>query len=540
MSNLKIHGSTPGAEAARPDTSPQSHSADHPEHTNGRPDKTFAHDSTPARQREFEAQGHQTRSLVDGYSDQHGHNLRSATLKLDAGTGRNYIGVDTGRDGVGPKLNHPPGLSLRAGESPLHATQHESSRSVSGLLRPTNSTADAGRSVSTRQGNGEPLSSTLSGAKRTLAETVRTVSDQLRIPGRDPQRQAPASVSRANTYADRLIARANHALDNRLSNGGRPETVARQIISDVVSIGQLDSHFSRLERMGGEPVRQAYRAAMEFLLGQRTGGENDRLKFATDLLRDLQGGMFLYQENLDGPFPLTGRARLVSEMIELMRTLEAFEAFAEGSHGAGSKGALPTLLSGGGLAGSELAAVIEQWLTDARPTLPGLAGRLEIPRVIAALNGLLNDADGKPLLMIDGKPLKVGELLWLNTLANNTSWATDRTSSSPLVYGFDSIFSLIGFDGRSLALPRFLAIQSQVNASEFEWVFGQAPLSEGWMRSAIELLKDSRAFDHNLLGEMLEEALTNGGLHLLVMRGTVEEGKPVAGSFSLSPVDNFG
>ena len=98
---------------------------------------------------------------------------------------------------------------------------------------------------------------------------------------------------------------------------------------------------------------------------------------------------------------------------------------------------------------------------------------------------------------------------------------------------------MIGFDGRALSLPRFLAIQSQINASEFEWLFGQSPLNEGWLRSAIEFLKNSISFDHNVLGELLEEAITTGRFHLTIMSGTVEEGKVVSGSFSFSPVNNL-
>jgi hypothetical protein len=166
-------------------------------------------------------------------------------------------------------------------------------------------------------------------------------------------------------------------------------------------------------------------------------------------------------------------------------------------------------------------------------------GRLEIPRLVAQLDGLLNNAEGKPLLTVDGKPLRAGDLLWLNLLTNNSTIGVDRMGvklSAPFLYGFDSVFSLIGFDGRSLSVPHFLAIQSQINAFNFDWVSGQAPLSEGWMRAVIESLKDSRILDHNVLGEMLEEALTNGTLHLLVMRGTVENGRPVPDSFSFSPV----
>ena len=51
----------------------------------------------------------------------------------------------------------------------------------------------------------------------------------------------------------------------------------------------------------------------------------------------------------------------------------------------------------------------------------------------------------------------------------------------------------------------------------------------------IEFLKDSISFDHNVLGEMLEEALTNSRFHVAVMRGTVEDGTAVNGSFTFEP-----
>ena len=198
----------------------------------------------------------------------------------------------------------------------------------------------------------------------------------------------------------------------------------------------------------------------------------------------------------------------------------------------------------GGIIGSDVVELLAQALANSGPTFPGLAGRLEIPRLIAALDGILTDAAGRPLIMADGTPLKLGELLWFNARPDSAVdlWALDRfpTRLSPvLVHGFDAVYSLIGFDGRPLSLPRFMAIQSQINASEFEWLFGQAPLSEGWIRSAIEFLKDSISVDHNVLGELLEEAVTSGRFHLTVMRGTVEEGKAVSGSFSFTPMPSF-
>jgi hypothetical protein len=312
-----------------------------------------------------------------------------------------------------------------------------------------------------------------------------------------------------------VLQLATRGFEDRFNQGVHSERIARQVIAQTSEVVRLAEHFSRLEIIGGEPVRRAYEAVMNFLL---QGGEDELTRFglAAELLRDLRSGAFLHPRDMEGPYPLTGRARIVSEMMAVMRTVDAIEKFASEMRANATSG----------------------------PTFPGLAGRLAIPRLIGALEGNLTDAAGRPLVMADGTPLKLGELLWLNACADSSLdlWAIDRLSNrlSPVVvHGFDAVYSLIGFDGRHLSLPRFMAIQSQINASEFEWLFGEAPLSEGWVRSAIEFLKDSISFDHNVLGELLEEAVTTGRFHLAVMNGTVEEGKPVSDSFSFTPVNNF-
>jgi hypothetical protein len=103
-----------------------------------------------------------------------------------------------------------------------------------------------------------------------------------------------------------------------------------------------------------------------------------------------------------------------------------------------------------------------------------------------------------------------------------------------LIYGFDAVYSLIGFDGRTLNPPHFAAVQAQVNGSETEWVYGQPPLSEGWMRALIERLKDSAQADHNLLGEMLEEALADGRFHAALVGGKVSEGHAEPDTFAVT------
>jgi hypothetical protein len=236
---------------------------------------------------------------------------------------------------------------------------------------------------------------------------------------------------------------------------------------------------------------------------------------------------------------LSGRARVVSEMIELLRTIDAMDKFA--AHCVKSHppivGMELLFAMMSGQIGKEVGELLPKMLAEMGPTFPGLAGRLEIPRMVAALGGILIDSEGRPLLLSDGTAFRLGDIMWFNGWSESAldMWGRFPTRLSPLlVNGFDALYSVIGFDGRSLSSPRFMAIQSQVNASEFEWLHGHEPMSESWVRAAIEFLKDSISLDHNVLGEMLEEALTHGRFHMSVMRGVVEEGKAVPGSFSFS------
>ena len=103
-----------------------------------------------------------------------------------------------------------------------------------------------------------------------------------------------------------------------------------------------------------------------------------------------------------------------------------------------------------------------------------------------------------------------------------------------LIYGFDAVYSLIGFDGRMLNPPHFVAVQTHVNGSDLEWVYGQPPLSEGWMRALIERLKDAAQAEHNLLGEMLEEALSDGRFHAALVGGAVSEGQAQPDTFTVT------
>src|SRR5262249_6953117 len=126
---------------------------------------------------------------------------------------------------------------------------------------------------------------------------------------------------------------------------------------------------------------------------------------------------------------------------------------------------------------------LARMLLDMGPALPGIAGRYEALRLLSLLNGALVKAKGNPMFEADGVPLKLDDLLYFSLLGGllNASADDGRFAArlSPLVlYGFDSIFSLIGFDGRALTLPRYLAVQVKVNSGKPQFAYGQTPFSE--------------------------------------------------------------
>jgi hypothetical protein len=59
------------------------------------------------------------------------------------------------------------------------------------------------------------------------------------------------------------------------------------------------------------------------------------------------------------------------------------------------------------------------------------------------------------------------------------------------------------------------------------------------MRSLIERLKDAAAVELNVLGETLEDALLEGRFFLGLIRGAVERGLPVPGSFSFQLAEHL-
>ena len=121
-------------------------------------------------------------------------------------------------------------------------------------------------------------------------------------------------------------------------------------------------------------------------------------------------------------------------------------------------------------------------------------------------------------------------------LANSDSEANSGRFRPTLAHGFDALYSLIGFDGRSPLAPAFLFVQSEINDAKPDAMLGQVPFTVGWTRALIERLKDSAVAAHSRLGEQLEVALADDCLHSFVLRGAIEDGAPVAGSFALSAV----
>lgn len=336
--------------------------------------------------------------------------------------------------------------------------------------------------------------------------------------------------------------------------------LAREVVEELASALQLGRHLNHLEKTGGGVVRQAEAAIARALydaagaeqsLANRPAhaGEPQSLPSPQSLpterptptpqlfpverptpqevLRDLRAGAFLPAQERYSPFPLTGRARVAAEMMELMRTLDAIEgALRRASDGVASQRGLGDAAVAAWLrakAGIDAPdGVLDELAALLTPSLPGRAARALIPAHVAAMNGLLTDADGRALLARDGTPLKLERLLWLSAAGGLLGSAFKGENSSArlspsLLYGFDAIYSVMGFDGRTLATQHFVVVQAAANESESEWVFGQQPLTAGWARELIERLKDSIVVEHNLLGETLEEALADGRFHVALL-----------------------
>jgi hypothetical protein len=423
MSNLKIfRGLQHGPQSGETGGSVRSHSGHNPEQHDSRPQISYSHDKTPARQREFESQGFQNRSLFDGPSNQRGHHIHDSqsnghhhsddplglkgllNLRQENGSGRGELlsnrnngrsfaesdqlrtqtnsRVDRGDRGDhgGGRVSKDSGREFDRGWD-YRTTDLPSWERHDGVLQTLRDTVRTesnqvrnqlrfldGDAQSLPPGQAKRWNDNLpsrhhgldhpqdidSGMRSTFEDVFRAVNDQVKTVAHDLSKTR--GLERWPDYPNRLAYKVDYALENRVLRGGPPDRVVREIASEVATIAQLGKYFSQLESTGGEPVRKAYRAVLDFLLDSGVGDEYDRLRFASELLRDLQSGLFLFREDLEAPFPLTGRARVVSEMIELMRTLDAIEKYTD--HAVKRDESDWPSFRFGGLSGLELMAVL--------------------------------------------------------------------------------------------------------------------------------------------------------------------------------------
>lgn len=392
------------------------------------------------------------------------------------------------------------------------------------------------------------------------------------------RRGASGDGKHAVKILEHALARVARTMERVAEAGGAAASnvtprVFGEAVGELLAATMLDKYFRKAETTGGRVVAQAEAALARLLYGEGHGEGNGRgprpngyetprrsgpelpAPHPLEVLRDLQAGAFRPVEVSRSPFPLSGRALVATEMMEMMRTLDAVDLVTREllTAARGGTSTLTAPIPGEGEEGPLLALLrvlsgtpggadaLDELLALLTPTLPGRAARLEIPRLVAALGGVLVDTEGHAFVTKDGVPLKLDQLMWMGSLGGVLkSLAGAGADSAPvrlsplLIYGFDAVYSLIGFDGRTLNPPHFAAVQAQVNGSEMEWVYGQPPLSEGWMRALIERLKDSAQADHNLLGEMLEEALADGRFHASLVGGTVSEGAAQPDTFAVT------
>jgi hypothetical protein len=345
----------------------------------------------------------------------------------------------------------------------------------------------------------------------------------------------------ARQFLDQVIANASQTADRWGGANLLPAAARQQVVNELTSAIQLDRHFANLEAVASHTVAAARAAALGLLAADaaRQLNNSGSRASAAELLRDLRSGAFMPSALFDRPRTLTEAAAVSREMMALLRALEALLAGPTLGLGSTTLAALMKLIANYGMS-EQLAGL----LLNPGPALPGIAGRFELLRLLALLNGQLLDAKGNPMIKAEGMALKLDEMLWFSLLGGLIHATPDESRfaarlSPLLLYGFDAIFSLVGVDGRALALPRYLAVQVQVNSGKAQSAFGQAPFSEGWIRALIERLKDAALPEHNFLGGQLEEALTDERFFLATLGGRVEAGQAVPGTFALNPV-SFG
>jgi hypothetical protein len=527
--------------------------------------RTEVRDTGPQRTRGSEGDDHGRSRKSHGFdNDDHGRSHESNRSDHGRRThgsgdddhGRNHFRTssnNSGGDGNRSESSHGRGARNRADEGRGNLNLS----SVVAYLR-----GGAGTEHIPRE-----LRQVLDGTSRLLGSDLLAALER---------RGAAADGKHAVKFVEHALARVARTLERVADAGGAaasnaPPRVYGEAVGELLAATLLDKYFRRAESTGGRVVAQAEAALARLLYGDGRGegggqpgglgspgrsGPEMPAPHPLEVLRDLQAGAFRPPEVGRNPFPPSGRALVATEMMEMMRTLDAMDQVTRELLAAARPGGVPGATALGSGEGDETpllmllrtlagtaggAEALDELLALLSPTLPGRAARMEIPRLVAAFGGVLVDAQGHALVMKDGAPLKLDQLMWMGSLGGVLNSAASAAAESfpvrlspLLIYGFDAVYSLIGFDGRTLNPPHFAAVQSQVNGSELEWVFGQPPLSEGWMRALIERLKDSAQADHNLLGEMLEEALAEGRFHAALVGGTVSEGEAVADTFAVT------
>lgn len=493
-----------------------------------------------------------------------GHTDRSDRAQ---GFGRND--EDHGRSNFRPTSNNPNGNANGLDNSHGHGPLDAHGRGALDLAHEAHGNLNLPSVVAYLRGD--------AGGAHLPHELRQVLDSSSRLLGTDllaalERQGASGDGKHAVKILEHALARVARTLERVAETGGAAASnvtprVFGEAVGELLAATMLDKYFRRAESTGARVVAQAEAALARLLYGDGRGEGGGRpgvyelprrpelpAPHPLEVLRDLQAGAFRPAEVSQSPFPLSGRALVATELMEMMRTLDAVDLVTRELLAAARGGAstLPALGLGEGEEAPLLALLrvlagtaggvdaLDELLALLTPTMPGRAARLEIPRLVAALGGVLTDAEGHAFVTKDGMPLKLDQLMWMGSLGGVLKSVVAGADSFPvrlsplLIYGFDAVYSLIGFDGRTLNPPHFAAVQAQVNGSEMEWVFGQPPLSEGWMRALIERLKDSAQADHNLLGEMLEEALADGRFHAALVGGTVSEGEAAADTFAVT------
>ncbi len=160
------------------------------------------------------------------------------------------------------------------------------------------------------------------------------------------RRGASGDDGHAVKILEHALARVARTLERVAETGGAAASnvtprVFDEAVGELLAATMLDKYFRRAESTGGRVVARAEAGLARLLYGEGRGeGGGGRLPAGFELprrpgdlpaphplevLRDLQTGAFLPPEVSRSPFPLSGRALVATEMMELMRTLDAVD-----------------------------------------------------------------------------------------------------------------------------------------------------------------------------------------------------------------------